>query len=157
MFDMFIAEFSPTSADEMLDIGVTSDRSFSSSNYFEALYPHKNAITAVGIDDAKFLEDTYPGLKFQFANVLKLPFADSSFDYVHSSAVLEHVGSTDNQEEMVAECLRVARKGVCITTPQCWFPIEFHTQLPFVHWLPARWFRRIWSGLANTNWPQRKT
>ena len=38
---------------------------------------------------------------------------------------------------MLEECLRVARRGVCLTTPNCWFPVEFHTQLPLVHWLPA--------------------
>jgi hypothetical protein len=32
---------------------------------------------------------------------------------------------------------------VFITTPNRWFPIEVHTVLPFVHWLPAPWFRAI--------------
>jgi hypothetical protein len=29
-----------------------------------------------------------------------------------------------------------------VTTPNRWFPIEFHTVLPFLHWLPARSYRR---------------
>ncbi len=82
-------------------------------------------------------------MTFVFANALELPFADASFDIVHASAVLEHVGSFANQARMVAECLRVARRGVCVTTPNRWFPIEFHTQLPLVHWLPKPWFRRL--------------
>ena len=56
-------------------------------------------------------------------------------DLVHSSAVLEHVGSIANQTRMISEALRVARRGL-LTTPNRWFPIEFHTQLPLVHWLP---------------------
>jgi ubiquinone/menaquinone biosynthesis C-methylase UbiE len=90
----------------------------------------------------------YPGVRFQFADALNLPFDANSFDYVQSSAVLEHVGGYANQQRMVAECLRVARKGVCLTTPNRWFPIEVHTQLPFVHWLPKSWFRRLleWFG-----------
>jgi hypothetical protein len=44
---------------------------------------------------------------------------------------------------MVAECARVARKGFCLTTPNRWFPVEFHTQLPLLHWLPKAWFRLI--------------
>ncbi len=71
------------------------------------------------------------------------PFADDSFDYVHSSAVIEHVGNRFNQMAFMAEARRVARKGVFITTPNRWFPIEFHTVLPLVHWLPTAIFRRI--------------
>jgi ubiquinone/menaquinone biosynthesis C-methylase UbiE len=143
MFEMFMSRFNPSKSDEILDIGVTSDQSYRSSNYFEELYPFKDKITAAGIDDAKFLENMYPGLRFQIANALDLPFTDNSFDYVHSSAVLEHVGCYGNQKQMIAECLRVAKKGICLTTPNRWFPIEFHTQLPLVHWLPKQAFRGI--------------
>ena len=143
MFEMFMSRFNPSKSDEILDIGVTSDQSYRSSNYFEELYPFKDKITAAGIDDAKFLEKMYPGLRFQIANALDLPFTENSFDYVHSSAVLEHVGCYGNQKRMIAECLRVAKKGICLTTPNRWFPIEFHTQLPLVHWLPKQAFRGI--------------
>jgi ubiquinone/menaquinone biosynthesis C-methylase UbiE len=141
MFERFMDEFLPQEDDIILDLGVTSDDSYSSSNYFEELYPYKNRITAAGIDDAIYLEKKFPGVRFQFANALSLPFDDQTFDYVHSSAVLEHVGSAQNQRKMLSECLRVARKGVFITTPDRWFPVEFHTQLPLVHWLPKPWFR----------------
>jgi ubiquinone/menaquinone biosynthesis C-methylase UbiE len=143
MFASLMKEFSFSESDEILDLGVTSDQTYSSSNYFERLYPFKHRITAAGIDDAKFLEDQYPGVRFSYANALSLPFPDRSFDYVHSSAVLEHVGSFENQAKMLAECLRVARKGVCLTTPNRWFPIEFHTLLPIIHWLPKATFRRV--------------
>jgi hypothetical protein len=143
-------EFDFTSHDLVLDLGVTSDQSYSSSNYFEMLYPYKDRIVAAGIDDARFLEDLYPGLRFVNADALDLPFEDGAFDYVHSSAVLEHVGCFENQRKMVAECARVARKGICLTTPNRWFPVEFHTQLPLLHWLPKTWFRRILNGLGQT-------
>jgi hypothetical protein len=38
---------------------------------------------------------------------------------------------------------RVARRAVFMTTPNRWFPMEVHTTLPFVHWLPVSWFRAI--------------
>ncbi len=143
MFQAFMREFAPRAEESVLDVGVTSDRSYTSSNYLEALYPWKERITAAGIDDARFLETLHPGVKFVFANALDLPFADGSFDLVHASAVLEHVGPFASQARMVAECLRVARRGVCVTTPNRWFPVEFHTQLPLVHWLPKPWFRAL--------------
>ncbi len=143
MYQAFVREFEPGPHDTILDVGVTSDQTYTSSNYIEALHPYKSCITAVGLDDASFLETLYPGMRFVPGNALALPFEDRSFDFVHSSAVLEHVGSFANQAKMVAECLRVARRGVCITTPNRWFPIEFHTVLPLVHWLPKPLCRAI--------------
>lgn len=150
IFRLVSREFDFTSTDLVLDLGVTSDQSYTSSNYFEMLYPYKDRIVAAGIDDARFLEELYPGLRFVHADALDLPFEDGAFDYVHSSAVLEHVGCFENQRKMVAECVRVARKGICLTTPNRWFPVEFHTQLPLLHWLPKTWFRRILQGLGQT-------
>src|ERR1017187_1176600 len=63
MFAMFMSEFNPTATDDVLDLGVTSDESYASSNYFEALYPYKNRIPAAGLDDASFLSNIYPGLR----------------------------------------------------------------------------------------------
>lgn len=143
MYARFVETVGVTVDDTILDIGVTADRSYESSNYLEAWHPHKNAITAVGIDNASFLERQYPGVKFIFANGLRLPFRDRSFDIVHSSAVLEHVGAMDNQAAYVRECVRVARRAVFLTTPNRWFPVEFHTLVPFLHWLPRRHFRML--------------
>lgn len=143
MFDRFMTAFSPVSTDTLLDIGVTSERSYASSNYFEKWYPHKARITAVGLDDAQFLEEEFPGLRFVQADGRALPFEDKSFDFVHSSAVIEHVGSPVEQARLIFECARVARKGFFITTPNRWFPVEFHTITPLLHWLPPKAFRSI--------------
>jgi len=145
MYDAFL-RLGLRDAETILDIGVTSDRSYDHSNYLECWYPKKSAITAAGIDDgAAFLEDVYPGVKFVHADGRDLPFPDHAFDYVHSSAVLEHVGSHAQQAKFVAEAVRVARKGVFLTTPNRWFPVEFHTVLPLLHWLPKRQYRKILS------------
>ena len=127
----------------ILDVGVTADRSYSSSNYLEAWHPFRERITAVGVDDASFLKREYRGLSFVRANGLQLPFRDRSFDVVHSSAVLEHVGNFDNQVRLISECIRVANRALFMTTPNRWFPVEFHTVLPLVHWLPKSYFRTI--------------
>jgi 2-polyprenyl-3-methyl-5-hydroxy-6-metoxy-1,4-benzoquinol methylase len=82
-------------------------------------------------------------VRFVQASGLQLPFRDRAFDVVHSSAVLEHVGSLQSQIAFVQECCRVACKWVFLTTPNRWFPVEFHTVLPFVHWLPKKTFRSL--------------
>jgi ubiquinone/menaquinone biosynthesis C-methylase UbiE len=143
MYERFLRETGVRPEDTILDVGATSDRSYDYSNYLEAWYAHKRQLTAIGIDDASFLEEEYPGLRFVKADGRQLPFADRSFDFVHSSAVLEHVGARSKQEQMLRELRRVARKGVFVTTPNRWFPVEFHTVLPLLHWLPPRLFRAI--------------
>ncbi len=143
MFSRFMRDTGVSVQECILDVGVTSDRSYEASNYLEAWYPYKQMVTAVGIDDASFLCGQYPGMSFVMADGLRLPFRDQAFDVVHSSAVIEHVGSLARQCAFVAECCRVARRAVFITTPNRWFPVEFHTVLPLVHWLPKEIFRTL--------------
>jgi ubiquinone/menaquinone biosynthesis C-methylase UbiE len=143
MFAHFLADTGVAAGETVLDVGTTSDRSYAASNYLEAWYPHKDKVTAVGLDDASFLCAQYPGLRFVVADALALPFRDRAFDVVHSSAVIEHVGSFARQCAFVRECGRVARRAVFITTPNRWFPVEFHTVLPLVHWLPKAQFRAL--------------
>jgi methyltransferase family protein len=141
MFARFLAASAVGPADTIVDVGVTDDRSYEHSNYLEAWYPHKQHITAVGVDDASFLEQLYPGLTFRRADGRALPFADRSFDFAHSSAVIEHVGSRAEQSALLGELWRVCRKGLFVTTPNRWFPVEFHTLVPLLHWLPPGAFR----------------
>ena len=143
MFSAFMAFAAPEPQDTILDLGVTSDRGYDHSNYFCAWYPHKTCLTALGLDDASFLSELYPGLAFVRADGRDLPFADKSFDYVHSSAVIEHVGSGEQQARFLREASRIARKAIFVTTPNRWFPVEFHTVLPLLHWLPPRHHRRV--------------
>jgi hypothetical protein len=143
MYQSFLAASAAGPNSTLLDVGATSDRDYSHSNYLEAWYPHKSSITAVGIDDASFLEVIYPGMRFVQADGRNLPFEDSSFDHVHSSAVLEHVGSFAEQARFLRELWRVTRQTLFVTTPNRAFPIEFHTVLPLVHWLPPRLFREF--------------
>jgi ubiquinone/menaquinone biosynthesis C-methylase UbiE len=146
MYQRFLSETAIQPGETLLDVGATSDQSYEASNYIEAWYPHKDRITAVGLDDASFLEAQFPGITYRRADGRKLPFHSGTFDVVHSSAVLEHVGGFDEQREFVNELVRVARRVVFLTTPNRWYPIEFHSLLPFLHWLPKPWFRRLLRG-----------
>lgn len=141
MFRSFMAAAVLCIDTTVLDVGVTSNRR-ADSNFFEKMYPWPDQITAVGLDDASFLEHDFPGLKFVRADALNLPFEENSFDLAVSFAVIEHIGSRERQRQFVSELNRVSR-AFFITTPNRWYPLEFHTLLPFVHWLPPETFRAI--------------
>jgi ubiquinone/menaquinone biosynthesis C-methylase UbiE len=76
-------------------------------------------------------------------DALSLNLADNEFDIVFSNAVLEHVGKNENIKKFILEAYRVSRKDVILITPNRWFPLETHTKIMFVHWLPKKVFRNF--------------
>jgi len=120
----------------VLDVGATPDTGLPDSNFFEALYPYPHRLTVTSIEDASALERQHPGLTFVRTDGRTLPFDDRHFDVAFSSAVVEHVGPA-GQRRFVEEMCRVA-DVVVLTTPNRWFPVELHTFLPLLHWLPRR-------------------
>lgn len=136
------------SLQSIIDVGVTADQNMAFSNFFEKFYPYPERITAFSDQDASWMEDQHKGLRFARGDGRNMPFQDNAFDLVFSSAVVEHVGNRKNQKAFLSECIRVSKKFSFITTPNRWHPCEFHTVLPFLHWLPKNVYRRIltWIG-----------
>lgn len=143
MLNLFLNHFPSNTFETVLDVGVTADQKALSSNYFEKYFPEPKKIIALSNQDGRFLETHYPGITFKQGNALSLPFENNSIDVVFSSAVIEHIGSYHHQMTMIQECIRVARQGIFITTPNRWHPIEVHTLLPLLHWLPKSLHRSI--------------
>ena len=129
--------------ESIIDVGVTADKTQMSSNFFENLYPNPEKITAFSDQDASWMENEYKGLKFKQGTALEMPFENDTFDLVFSSAVIEHLGSINNQRKFIGECYRIAKKYVFITTPNRFHPIELHTAIPLIHWLPKNIHRKI--------------
>jgi len=141
---LFLDELQPTAATTVLDVGVDEvgfgaeggQSGCGTHNFFEELYPWSERITALGLHDGAGFRRAYPGIEYVQGDACELPFADGAFDIVFSNAVIEHVGDVERQRLVVGEALRVGRR-VFLTTPNRWFPVEVHTRLPLVHWLPA--------------------
>lgn len=129
----------------VVDVGVT-DAPFgdgSTDNFFEALYPWPERVTAVGNTGLDRFRAAFPRVEAVQADGRELPFGDGSFDVGFSNAVVEHVaGGREGQRQFVHELCRVARR-VFLTTPNRYFPLEVHTLLPFAHWLPAEQRARL--------------
>ena len=135
---LFLDLMAPGPETTVVDVGVT-DAPFgagSTDNFFEALYPWPERITAVGHTELDRFSAAFPSVTAVRADGRALPFADGAFDLGFSNAVVEHVaGGREGQRAFVHELCRVASR-VFVTTPNRWFPLEVHTLLPFVHWLP---------------------
>ena len=146
----FMDLLQPRPDETVLDVGVTRDCSRPESNFFEALYPHRDRITAASIEAAEGISAVYPGVSFvPIAAGRPLPFADRQFDLAFCNAVVEHVGAADQQRAFISEVVRVSKRGL-IATPYRYFPIEAHTTLPLAHWLPRPWHKLMLTGLGMT-------
>jgi SAM-dependent methyltransferase len=148
---LFLDELVPTAQTSVLDVGVDEvgfggkggESGCSTHNFFEESYPWPTQITALGIHDGARFRERYPAVSYVQGDACALPFSDQSFDVVFSNAVIEHVGGIERQQAFVREALRVGRQ-VFLTTPNRWFPVELHTRLPLVHWLPDRTAHRLY-------------
>lgn len=152
IFEAFVRVVTPCPEMRVLDVGATLDTNAAESNFFERLYPHKDALVCAGVEDASHLETLYPGVRFQrIAAGEPLPFAPKSFDVVFSNAVIEHVGNTEQQRRFVEDLRRVGRR-VFLATPNRWFPIEPHTGLPLLHYLPKPTYRALLARTSYAYW-----
>jgi SAM-dependent methyltransferase len=145
MYRLFLDLMQPTPESRVLDIGVTDALESRSINLLEQVYPYRGRLTCVGIVEGDAIERMYPGVRYLPVTPGEpLPFPDLQFDIVYSNAVLEHVGARERQREFVREACRVGKR-VFLAVPNRLFPVEVHTVLPFLHWMPKPWFRALLS------------
>ena len=152
--ELFLDELQPTANTSVLDVGA-DELAFGEGdgcgtlNFFEEHYPWPERITALGLHDGAGFRARYPTIGYVQGDACALPFADGEFDIIFSNAVIEHVGGRDRQRQFVVEALRVGRRAF-ITTPNRRFPIEVHTRLPLVHWLPDAVAHRVYNGVGKS-------
>ena len=113
----------------VVDVGVT-DAPFgagSTDNFFEALYPWPEQITAVGVTGLDRFAAAFPAVRAVQADGRELPFADGS----STSASRTRSSSTSRAgaRAAAASCTSSAASSrrVFVTTPNRFFPLEVHT------------------------------
>ena len=154
MYQHFVSLAKPTEKDKILDMGVTPDTVLVESNYFEKMYPYTQNITMSSVENASNLLQIFKGATFvQIRSGEGFPFEKRQFDILFCSAVLEHVGDDNNQRFFIQECMRVAKR-IYLTTPNKYFPIEFHTYLPFIHYLPQHIHQKLLRALKLNFWAE---
>jgi SAM-dependent methyltransferase len=141
-YQYFLEQMQPDKDTKILDVGFTDDDPYPGINFLERNYPYRENITALGIEDGPKFKKNFPEVKVVLYDGDVFPFADKEFDIAWSNAVIEHVGGYDKQVLFLSELLRTS-KSIFITTPNRWFPVEVHTRLPFLHYLPKKYFDKL--------------
>jgi SAM-dependent methyltransferase len=82
----------------------------------------------------------------------QLGFPDKAFDVAVFANVFEHIPPAE-RDVSLREIYRVVKPGGVVVgqLPNLYFPIESHSRLPFMGWLPVKWQRRYWR-LAPVSW-----
>jgi hypothetical protein len=144
IFDRFMRECAPTPSSRVADFGVSGNCDHPAHYFFESLYPHRDRLTVIGraAEEAGWFAEAFPGVRFLEADLRDIPLPTGYFDYGICNAVVEHAGPARQQAALVAEVCRVCR-CVLFTTPNKWFPVELHTWLPVLHWLPDPVYRAV--------------
>lgn len=127
----------------LIDIGTTPSLDDVHNTLLSFVKKNKN-ITCLSNLDCKILLEKYSNIKRVIkGDARKTKLKNNSFDIVHSNATIEHVGSEKNQRLFIKECLRISKQFVFIQTPNRYYPIDFHTLIPIIHWLPKKIHRKI--------------
>jgi ubiquinone/menaquinone biosynthesis C-methylase UbiE len=136
--DLFFEAMRPTAETTVVDVGVSDGGygadALGTANFFEALYPWPERITAVSTQHLTVFQQSFPKVTAVRADGRDLPFPDDAFDVGFSNAVVEHLPDLESQRAFVAELCRVSQR-VFVTTPNRLFPVDTHTLVPVAHWL----------------------
>jgi hypothetical protein len=144
----FESRFPPRVDAKVLNIGVNADLPERDQYFLESRYPYLQQVVASGLESDEQYRRLFPEAEYvQAVRGEPLPFEDRSFDLAFCTAVVEHVGSRDAQRAFVEEVLRVSRSAF-FTTPNRWYPVDLHTQIPLLHYLPGRLYRPVYRALG---------
>ena len=128
---------------DALDIGSTENDDLESSNF---LIKNLNNIQSYKSISDQEIKDKFfsSSLRKSITEDLSSEEIDNfKSDLVISNATIEHVGSVANQAKMITNIIKLSKKFFILTTPNRYHPIDFHTKLPLIHWLPKNLHRKI--------------
>lgn len=153
--DIFLSQFSISPSTRILDLGSEDGRHI--ANLLKGTLANPSCVYIADIDKDAVAQgrQNYGFVPVVLKELEPLPFPDQFFDIVYCSSVIEHVTvpketmwdivseqefllqATANQERFAREIRRVA-KAYFVQTPWIGFPVESHSWLPFLGFLPRQ-------------------
>ena len=141
-FYYFVKNTNYKNNSSVIDIGTTPSLNNEHNIILRKTKKNRN-ITCLSNQDCKILNKKFKNLKkILIADGKNTGLKSNSFSIVHSNATIEHVGSYQNQIAFLKELVRISKDYVFIQTPNRFYPIDFHTLIPFIHWLPKKFIEK---------------
>jgi len=149
IFEIIKKYINLNSINSVLDVGTTSDNLLESSNFL--INQFKSIKIKKSISDQKILDDNFFDMTFERSITENLNdiFDDLRSDLLVCSATIEHLGNFSNIKKGINNIVNLSDKYFIITTPNRYHPIEFHTKIPFIHFLPKEFHRKLLKFFGN--------
>ena len=123
-----LLEQNQSSPENILDIGCQY-------GIFKGLLGKELNLKIIGVDPNKKLVNQKKDIYYGYCH--EIPFKNHNFDFVTLISVFEHIHPTIH-EKSIKEINRVLKPNglLFVQMPNPKFPIEFHSRLPFLGYLP---------------------
>jgi len=149
MFEIIKKNINLNNINSVLDVGTTSDNSLESSNFL--IKQFKSIKIKKSISDQKILNHNFFDMTFEASITENLNdnFYNLRSDLLVCSATIEHLGNFSTIKKGIDNIVNFSDKYFIITTPNRYHPIEFHTKIPFIHFLPKEFHRKLLGFFGN--------
>ena len=143
IFEIIKKNINLNNVNSVLDVGTTSDNSLESSNFL--IKQLKSIKIKKSISDQKPFNDNFFDITFKgsITENLNNNFENLRSDLLVCSATIEHLGNLSAIKKGVDNMVNISNKYFIITTPNRYHPFEFHTKIPFIHFLPKKFHRKL--------------
>ncbi len=144
IYDRFIEHFPAAAETTVLNVGVNADLREHHQYFLESRYPYLEKVVACGLESDDYYGSLFPAATYK--QVFSRPTTTVRGRQLRPGILQRRRRARRLTQRSVSLCedvLRVAKRAF-FTTPNRWYPIDLHTLLPLLHYLPGRLYRPLY-------------